>query len=609
MIMGASLSIVSILSAVAHAAAGPTVTTNVGKVEGLDVVGHPSLAEFRGIPFAKPPVGPLRWKPPQAHGGWGEETLNATAYGSRCMQAVIPLYTGEAVAEDCLFLNVVAPKDAFENGAKKLPVMLWIHGGDFIVGAGNENDIASLVASSGGNIVGVTFNYRVNVFGFLGGAEVMASTDGGGAGNFGIQDQRAAMAWVKDNIGAFGGDGNDITIFGESAGGKAVINHLAQPASFSLYQKAIIQSGTYDTGATTMANAELFYEKLLAVSGCTDLTCLVAANATSVFDAYITAIGGVGWSPVVDGVSLTDTPAALIAAKSFNKVPVIVGSNRDETGMSVFLYRAQPPNLTEAEFDSQLNMSSAMLTEVKRVYDPEVYPYPADLKGFSKWCWMWVRYTSDTIPGLSACGARWLARMLVDGGSPAVYSYLFARPSNHMGGVFAMHAAEIPYVFEQMLRDPSANTIYADSFGLPPFPNVTAGEIKLAQDMAAYWYRFAVSGNPNPSGDAAGAGAVSWPKFTTEGDTVLRLDVESAGGIQTQQGLRKAACDWQTEQSLALGVPGLNLGADDTTIPGDDEPKITDDNETSTPSETSSAFTKNAGFVLGISAAILAIGA
>ena len=194
---------------------------------------------------------------------------------------------------------------------------------------------------------------RLNVFGFLGSSEVAARTKGGGAGNFGIQDQRAAIAWTKAHIGAFGGDGDDITIFGESAGGNSVINHLAQPASFGLYTKAIIESGAYDLGAEPMASAQASYAKLLTAAKCSDLDCLVAKSPLEVGTAN-EAGAGAGGGPVVDGVSLTDTPVGLIEKKTYNnKVPVIIGSNRDEAAFFTLLEQT-PQNMTDADFDAAM---------------------------------------------------------------------------------------------------------------------------------------------------------------------------------------------------------------------------------------------------------------
>ena len=209
-----SLGVVACLAGMAHTgeAAGPIVAIpNVGKVEGLDLgtldapFNRPTLVEFRGIPFAQPPVGPLRWQPPVAHPGWGEETFNATEFGHSCMQAPQPLLATEP-NEDCLFLNIVVPKSALEEGAAKLPVMVWIHGGGYYVGSGAEieNRRAALVSSSDDSVIVVSMNYRLNIYGWLASAEIMERTDGEGAGNFGIMDQRLALEWLQANIGAFG---------------------------------------------------------------------------------------------------------------------------------------------------------------------------------------------------------------------------------------------------------------------------------------------------------------------------------------------------------------------------------------------------------------------
>ena len=227
-----------------------------------------------------------------------------------------------------------------------------IHGGGYQTGAGSVYCNACLVLSSSLRVVVVTFNYRLNIFGFMGSSELSSRTSGGGSGNYGIQDQRAAMAWVKANIGAFGGNGNDITIFGESAGGNSVINHLAQPASFGLYTKAIIESGAYDLGAEPMASAQASYAKLLTAAKCSDLDCLVAKTPLEVGTANGQA--GAGGGPVVDGVSLTDTPVGLIEKKTYNnKVPVIIGSNRDEAAFFTLLEQT-PQNMTDTDFDAAM---------------------------------------------------------------------------------------------------------------------------------------------------------------------------------------------------------------------------------------------------------------
>eukprot|EP01051_Picozoa_sp_SAG22_P000628 SAG22_NODE_18_length_32591_cov_38.043549_15_plen_227_part_00 len=192
----------SLPQARAPSAAPPTATIpGLGKLVGAPSPIDPAVAVFNGIPYAKSPEGPLRWRPPQVHGPWAPKTRNATAFGPMCRQSGWGA-PSTGTAEDCLYLNIQTPQP--QQPGARLPVMFWIHGGGYTTGASNGYAGDSIVHQSGGSVVVVTINYRLNIFGFLGGSEISASTDGGGSGNFGIQDQRAAMVWVKANIAAFG---------------------------------------------------------------------------------------------------------------------------------------------------------------------------------------------------------------------------------------------------------------------------------------------------------------------------------------------------------------------------------------------------------------------
>jgi para-nitrobenzyl esterase len=450
---------------------------------------------------------------------------------------------GDGYDEDCLFLNVYAPVSTLNNPSARLPVLFWIHGGAYKSGSSNAYFGDNIVGASGNSVLVVTINYRLNIFGFLGGRQVSASTRGAGSGNFGIMDQRLALQWVKQHIGAFGGDSNSVTIFGESAGGNSVINHLAQPASFGLYQRAIVQSGTYNEGAQNMSIAEASLSAVLANLDCSDLTCLRAKDATTIESA---ASSMTFTGPIVDGISLMDTPAALIGQKRYNsEAPVLVGSNRDENAFFTLAQRF-PPNMTEAQMESlfveNYGISQAKIAQIKATYAfpattdaaaqrADQYPYPKQLGSYSKWYWMYMRAATDTVPGLGACGVRWMNRLLVAGGTPEVYSYLFAHPPEEKlgipgggGGIFAPHTSEIAFVYAI------------------PVPALTVEEAVLARQMCQHWLAFAKTGSPNFSG------APTWPAWTPTGtgaDTVMRLDVPSAGGTHVQQGLRKAACDLQ----------------------------------------------------------------
>eukprot|EP00463_Aulacantha_scolymantha_P004346 TRINITY_DN544_c0_g1_i1.p1 TRINITY_DN544_c0_g1~~TRINITY_DN544_c0_g1_i1.p1 ORF type:complete len:439 (-),score=76.21 TRINITY_DN544_c0_g1_i1:415-1668(-) len=389
------------------------------------------------------------------------------------------------MSEDCLFLNVAAPVNGLNSSSQKLPVMFWIHGGGYMTGESNDYPLDALVAQSKLSVITVTINYRLNVFGFLGSADIQKRTSDGSAGNFGIQDQRLAMSWVRDHIGAFGGDGADITIFGESAGGNSVINHLAQKQSFPLYTKAIVESGAYSKGAQSLANAETKYSAVLRAASCTNLNCLLSRDSKTILKA---SSGGLG--PVIDGVSLSAAPTDLIAQGAQNKVPVIIGSNRDEDAFFEILAHL-PPRLTEGEFNVMFaHFGADKLKKIKQLYDPAVYPFPKNLGNYSRWWWTAMRISTDSVPGLGPCAVRWLSRSLIKSGTPAVFNYLFAHPTQAPGdgsipgvgpgSVVVPHASEIIYV-------------YGDTHDLTP-----GEEAQLGVDVSAYWYTFAIKGKPNP---------------------------------------------------------------------------------------------------------------
>jgi para-nitrobenzyl esterase len=535
----------------------------LGKIAGLDRKEYPSVAEFRGIPYAEPP---LRWQPPKMHKGWGGDTFNATDYGSICFQNIYPggLETeDDPQSEDCLLLQIATPRSALEVGAKKLPVMLWIHGGGFRLGKGWEFDAAPLVDASGGEVVVVQLNYRLGVFGYLGGDELMSRTNGTGAGNFGTQDQRMAMKWVKENIGAFGGDGDDVTLFGQSAGAMSILNHLSQPESYPLYNKVIVESGSQLFTSSiniTINDANMKYNAFLNGTGCEDIDCLLEVGAKELLDLYEYANAAPsywGWLPVIDGVSVTEFFLNLFESKLFNNnVPIIIGTNREEAAG----YMNIPSNnLTEGEFESLIQtytpMSTEELTELKQLYDPQVYSYPAELGEYSIWAWMYARAQTDMmvtaelgLPG--HCQDRWLARKLLEGGSKSVYMYQWAHTPNTVSEVFAAHGYE-PFNVYNMLVYPiwkaqqTGNLTYID--------DATAARVKMGRAMSAYWSSFAVSGDPSTTRDESELGMVQWPKFTTEQELTFMLEDDSKGGLRVEQHLLKEQCDWHLQYANSVG--------------------------------------------------------
>ena len=252
---------------------GPVVQTAEGPVRGFVENG---VSRFLGIPYATPPTGALRWQPPQAPAE-RKQTLRVMAYGHTCAQInTLGVFAAPSDSEDCLYLNVFAPeaKKGQERRAS-LPVMVWIHGGGNFDGESNDFD-GSKLARDGGTVV-VTINYRLNIFGFF--AHPALDAEGHPAANYGIMDQQFALQWVRRNIRAFGGNPDNVTIFGESAGGTDVIALLASPASADLFQRGIIESGAF-TGTETLANAEATGQAFATAAGCADQTaeCLRALS-------------------------------------------------------------------------------------------------------------------------------------------------------------------------------------------------------------------------------------------------------------------------------------------------------------------------------------------
>lgn len=512
-------------------AAPPTVAVpGLGSIEGVFLRGNVSsqrptnVSGFYGIPYAQPPVGDLRWRPPRHHGPWASPR-NASRLGSACPQ--VGMDPGK-MDEACLFLNVFTPSSALEAGSR-LPVMFWIHGGSFRTGSSNDFIGTGILQVSNLSVVLVTVNYRLNVFGFLGGRGLRPRSGDGSTGNFGIQDQRLALEWVRDHIGAFGGDGADITIFGESAGGLSVLNHLTQPASFPLYTKAIIESGTYD-GIVDFAEAEFEYAALLTRAGCFPgtLECLLRLSANE-----LVKLGHVKsrWGPVVDGVSLTENVFSLLRRGVYNnKVPVMLGSNSDEDAYFFVVAHSPPATMNEATLDAFLadTVGRDKVKEVRELYDASRYSYPAKLGNFSQHWWTALRVSTDRVPGLGPCGARSVARSLAAGGTPSVFVYFFGHPTQGNsvipgtgpGSVVVPHASEIQYVYadERVLQE--------------------GGESELALVMSSYWSSFAVAGNPNEH----------WSAYARESDSVLVLKTVGEGGIEMRAGLRKEACDYWDRQ-------------------------------------------------------------
>jgi para-nitrobenzyl esterase len=467
-------------AAAAITAAGPstdgTVKTESGMISGLVVGANKDISVYKGIPYAAPPVGDLRWQAPQPAKPW-TGVRECTEFGMAEPQAnTLEMVYGTKLSktsEDCLYLNIYTPA---KKRSDKLPVMFWIHGGGFTLGEGATYDGENLARL--GAVV-VTINYRLGVFGFFAHPALSKQSQNGVSGNYGMLDQIAALKWVKRNIAAFGGDSNRVTIFGESAGGMSVAMLMASPLSTGLFQRAIIESGVGFGPGRRIDDIEKFGEHLadtLGASKASDpIATLRAVSAEDLLKNSGAALGG-GFGPAVDGWFLPDDPPAIFAAGKQHNVPLIIGSNHNE---GTILLRAVGPMRTAQDYE----------TYVKRSFgadaDAVLKLYPAsDGKDVMT---VADRVFSDRIAAGSEMFAEANARI-----NPKSYLYHFTKSSNapRFANLGAYHAAEIPYVF--------ASNRDADHFD--------EKDQALARAVSAYWVRFAATGDPN------GPGLAEWPK-------------------------------------------------------------------------------------------------
>jgi len=319
--------IVAGMSAVAHADS-LTVKTEQGKVQGK-TINDGKVKAFMGLPYAAPPVGDLRWKAPEPPAKWKGER-DATKYGAHCAQGPVfadMVFQDSGQSEDCLFLNVYAPADSTVKS--KLPVMFWIHGGVYSGGASSEpRHNGDFLPTKG--VVLVTINYRLGVFGFLATAD-LAREANGAAGNYGLLDMVAALQWVRANIKNFGGDPDNVTIFGESAGSFAVSTLMASPLARGLFAKAIGESGAAFSDVLPTDTLDAREQKdgaWVASLGVNSLAELRALPTDKILDAVKKKQGG--FSPAIDGKLLTEQVADTYAAGKQAHVPLLAGWNRDE---------------------------------------------------------------------------------------------------------------------------------------------------------------------------------------------------------------------------------------------------------------------------------------
>jgi len=452
------------------------VTTTNGDVQGSDLG---ASCAFLGIPFAAPPIGDLRWKPPQPAAPWAPATLNATG-GPACSNVNPPGSTTTGGSEDCLKLNIWTPDPA---PASPAPVLVWIHTGAFQAASANLPDSnGRKMAEQTGAIV-VAANYRVGPFGFLGHRALTAEDPGyRSSGNYGFLDQRAALAWVRDHIAAFGGDPDNVAIAGQSAGANSVSLHVVSPGSAGYFGRAIIQSGSASTRWPTLADAEALGDRLALALSCTDpsqvLTCLRSKTRAEVLLAFpngqqeFAETSRVAWGPVVDGLDIPDQPRTLYENGAFNHVPLIIGATRDEGW--IYVDRSFPAGLTVEQYET------AVATEFGAADAPAILAkYP--VADFASPKLALSRLTGDVE---MTCEARRVARLVERTGTP-VYLYSFEREADAVVPDLVIHGLD-------------RNIVFGNNFG-PPQPSyvLNADDLALFGAIAGYWTRFAAAGNPN----------------------------------------------------------------------------------------------------------------
>jgi para-nitrobenzyl esterase len=502
--LGLGIALASATLAPVRAASNPIVTVESGKLKGVAGTGATPVQIFRGVPFAAPPVGDLRWREPQPVERWSG-IRQATEFAPRCMQP--PLYSdmmfrSPAPSEDCLYLNVWTPAKLDGSQRRKLPVLMYIYGGGFMAGDSSEKRYDGAALASRGIVV-VTANYRLGVFGFLAHPELTAGSPHHASGNYGLLDQVAALAWVKRNIAAFGGDPKHITIGGESAGSMSVSALMASPLSRGSIAGAIGESGAFMQKLTPPALDEaepkgaVFAKRI----GAPTLAALRAMPADKLLAAQGDA-KDMSFDAVIDGYFLTEPPEVTFKNGKAAHVPLLVGSNSQEApGSAVF--GDGPP--TVAAY--RAGLTRVLGDKAEAVF--ALYPAKTD---------------ADVLPAATAVASddflglptwKWFDLQRRTGAPTYYYYFTRVRPhfvtdtSGNPPPWGAVHSAEIEYALGNL----DTNPLYA----------WTEDDRKVSSVMSAYFANFIKTGNPN------GGGLPAWPRASLDPGKIRRqlIDVDA----------------------------------------------------------------------------------
>jgi para-nitrobenzyl esterase len=495
-----------------NAADDPIVTVETGKLRGVAETGANPIRIFRGIPFASPPVADLRWREPQPVVAWSG-IRQATEFGPRCMQQPLfsdMMFRSAATSEDCLYLNVWTPAKLDGSPHRKLPVLVYVYGGGFMAGDSSEKRYDGAALARRGIVV-VTMNYRLGVFGFFSHPELTAGSPHHASGNYGLLDQVAALAWVRRNITAFGGNPNHITIGGESAGSLSVSALMASPLSRGKIAGAIGESGAMMQKLTppALAEAEAKGAVFARSIGAPTLAALRAVPA----DKLLAAQGAAKDTPfaaVIDSYFLTEPPAVTFRNRKAAHVPLLVGSNSQEAPGSAVFGNGAP---TVANYRAGLtrvlgDKTDAVFALYPARTDADVLPVATalasdDFLGLPTWKWFDLQRRT---------------------GAPTYYYYFtrvrprFVADTSHNPLPWgAVHSAEIEYALGNL----DANPLYV----------WTADDRKVSATMSAYFANFIKTGNPN------NGGLPVWPKASLDAGKIRRqvIDVDSYSAAFPEQ--------------------------------------------------------------------------
>lgn len=457
-------------------------------------------AVFKGIPYAAAPTGTKRWQSPQPVVAWRGKRA-ATAYGAACEQPAQGWNDSllASISEDCLYLNVWTPD---VKPKVRFPVMVWIHGGAFIGGAGTDPLFAGDELIKKG-VVLVTLNYRLGIFGFYAHPELTSESLHHSSGDFALEDQMAALQWVRDNIAAFGGAPENVTVFGQSAGGMSVLALMASPPMKGKFQRAIIESGAILAGPALrrLKDAETLGTEFAGPDSLHSLRELSATALLQRSGSFLATHRDARMGPVIDGYVLSADPSGVFSEHQEHKIPLIIGNNAREG------FGRLSDDALGSAIRKFYGRDAAAALPMYAASDP-VLGTPAA---------QWLTDTSFR------CSAVVTAARHTAGGA-VVYSYQFEQslPGREADG--AAHSYELPYVFGNLLPDGPLS----GPFG--------AGDRQLAIVMQGYWTNFAKHGDPN------GAGLSRWPKLSAAAGRYMRFSTVLAQDAQPAEGLRKPQC-------------------------------------------------------------------